>query len=78
MFDRAEIDFYGYSVPRDGVQFLEAMWKNYGNFISHFKLVIFVGRAMLTLLCCVLAQMRNTNLEDVTEAKKILERRLQV
>jgi hypothetical protein len=48
------------------------MWKKYGNFISHFKLGIFVGGAMLTLLCCVLAHMRNTNLEDVTETK-ILE-----
>uniref|UniRef100_A0A2N9GKK2 Uncharacterized protein n=1 Tax=Fagus sylvatica TaxID=28930 RepID=A0A2N9GKK2_FAGSY len=30
------------------------------------------GGATLTLLCCVLAQMRNTNLKDVTETK-ILE-----
>ena len=51
---------------------MEAMWKKYGNFITYFKLGIFVGRAMLTLLCCVLAQMRNTNLENVTETK-ILE-----
>ncbi len=34
MFDSAEVDFYDYSVPRDGVQFLEAIWKKYGNFIS--------------------------------------------
>uniref|UniRef100_A0A2N9I4R1 Uncharacterized protein n=1 Tax=Fagus sylvatica TaxID=28930 RepID=A0A2N9I4R1_FAGSY len=68
----AEVDFYDYSVPRDGVQFLEAIWKKYGNFISNFKLGNFVGGAMLTLLCCVLAQMRNTNFDDVTEAK-ILE-----
>uniref|UniRef100_A0A2N9F1P3 Uncharacterized protein n=1 Tax=Fagus sylvatica TaxID=28930 RepID=A0A2N9F1P3_FAGSY len=68
----AEVDFYGYSVPRDGVQFLEAMWKKYGNFIMYFKLGIFVRGATLTLLCCVLAQMRNTNLKDVTETK-ILE-----
>jgi hypothetical protein len=72
VFDGAEVDFYGYSVPRDGVQFLEAMWKKYGNFIMYFKLGIFVGGATLTILCCVLAQMRNTNLEDVTETK-ILE-----
>ena len=72
VFDGVEVDFYGYSVPRDGVQFLKAMWKKYGNFITYFKLGIFVGGAMLTLLCCVLAQMRNTNLEDVTETK-ILE-----
>uniref|UniRef100_A0A2N9G0R1 Uncharacterized protein n=1 Tax=Fagus sylvatica TaxID=28930 RepID=A0A2N9G0R1_FAGSY len=39
-------------VPRDGVQFLEAIWKKYGNFISNFKLGNFVGGAMLTLLCC--------------------------
>ena len=51
---------------------MKAMWKKYENFIPHFKLGIFVGGAMLTLLCCVLAQMRNTNLEDVTE-NKILE-----
>ena len=72
VFDRAEVDFYNYSVPRDGVKFLEAIWKKYGNFISHFKLGNFVGRAMLTLFCYVLAQMRDTNLEDVTETK-ILE-----
>ena len=72
MFNRAEVDFYGYSIPCDGVQFLEAMWKKYGNFITYFKLRIFVRGAMLTFLCCVLAQMRNTNLEDVTETK-ILE-----
>jgi hypothetical protein len=72
VFDRAEVDFYDYSVPRDGVQFLEAIWQKYGNFISNFKLGNFVGGAMLTLLCCVLMQMRNTNLEDVTETK-ILE-----
>ena len=72
VFDRAEVDFYDYSVPRDGVQFLDAIWKKYGNFISNFKLGNFVGGAMLTLLCCVLIQMRNTSLEDVTEIK-ILE-----
>uniref|UniRef100_A0A2N9H386 Uncharacterized protein n=1 Tax=Fagus sylvatica TaxID=28930 RepID=A0A2N9H386_FAGSY len=72
VFGEGEADFYGYSVPCDGVQFLEAMWKKCGNFISRFKLGIFVGGAMLTLLCCVLAQMRNTHLEDVTETK-ILE-----
>ncbi len=72
MFDRTEVDFCGYLVPRDEVQFLEAMWKKYENFISYFKLGVFVGGAMLTLLCCVLAQMRSTNLDDVTEAK-ILE-----
>ena len=72
MFDRAEVDFHGYLVPRDGVEFLEAMWKKYMNFISYFKLGVFVRGAMLTLLCCVLAQMRNINLDDVTEAK-ILE-----
>jgi hypothetical protein len=37
VFDRAEVDFYDYSVPRDRVQFLEAIWKKYGNFISHFN-----------------------------------------
>uniref|UniRef100_A0A2N9GLY7 Uncharacterized protein n=1 Tax=Fagus sylvatica TaxID=28930 RepID=A0A2N9GLY7_FAGSY len=47
VFDRAEVDFYDYSVPCDGVQFLEAIWQKYGNFISHFKLGIFVGGAML-------------------------------
>jgi hypothetical protein len=72
VFDRAEVDFHGYLVPRDGVQFLEAMWKKYKNFILYFKLGIFVGGAILTLLCCVLAQMKNTNLDDVTETK-ILE-----
>ena len=25
VFDKAEVDFYDYSVPRDGVQFLEAI-----------------------------------------------------
>uniref|UniRef100_A0A2N9FD49 Aminotransferase-like plant mobile domain-containing protein n=1 Tax=Fagus sylvatica TaxID=28930 RepID=A0A2N9FD49_FAGSY len=64
IFDSAEVDFYDYSVPRDGVQFLEAIWKKYGNFISNFRLGNFVGGAMLTLLCCVLMQMRNTSLED--------------
>ena len=51
---------------------MEVIWKKYGNFISNFKLGNFVGGAMLTLLCYVLMQMRNTNLEDVTETK-ILE-----
>ena len=72
VFDRAEVEFHGSWVPRDGVQFLEAMWKKFGNFIAYFKLGVFVGGSMLTLLCCVLAQMRNTNLDDVTKAK-ILE-----
>uniref|UniRef100_A0A2N9J6L8 Uncharacterized protein n=1 Tax=Fagus sylvatica TaxID=28930 RepID=A0A2N9J6L8_FAGSY len=72
VFDRAEVEFHGFWVPRDRVQFLEAMWKKYGNFIAYFKLGVFVRGSMLTLLCCVLAQMRNTNLDDVTEAK-ILE-----
>uniref|UniRef100_A0A2N9EVF2 Uncharacterized protein n=1 Tax=Fagus sylvatica TaxID=28930 RepID=A0A2N9EVF2_FAGSY len=30
VFGGAKIDFYGYSVPCDGVQFLEAMWKKLG------------------------------------------------
>ena len=62
VFGEGEANFYGYSVPREGIQFLEAMWKKYRNFISHFKLGIFVGGAMLTLLCCVLAQMRKHQL----------------
>uniref|UniRef100_A0A2N9G5J6 Uncharacterized protein n=1 Tax=Fagus sylvatica TaxID=28930 RepID=A0A2N9G5J6_FAGSY len=70
IFDGAEVDFYGYSAPRDGVQFLEVMWKKYRNFITYFKLRIFGGGAMLILLCCVLAQMRNTNFDNVTEAKR--------
>jgi hypothetical protein len=72
VFDRAEVEFHGFWVPRDRVQFLEAMWKKYGNFIAYFKLGVFVRGSMLTLLCCVLAKMRNTNLDDVTKAK-ILE-----
>ncbi len=60
VFDKAKADFYDYSVPHGGIQFLEAMWKQYGNFITYFKLGIFVGGAILTLLCYVLAQMRNT------------------
>ena len=51
---------------------MEAIWQKYGNFISNFKLGNFVGGTMLTLLCCILMQMRNTNLKDVTETK-ILE-----
>jgi hypothetical protein len=70
IFDGAEVDFYVYSAPRDGVQFLEAMWKKYRNFITYFKLRIFGGGAMLILLCCVLAQMRNTNFDNVTKAKR--------
>jgi hypothetical protein len=62
VFGGGEVDFYGYSVSCDGVQFLEAIWKKYGNFISHFKLEIFVGGVMLTFLCCVLAQMRKHQL----------------
>ena len=34
VFDRAEVDFCDYWVSHDGVQFLEAMWKKYGNYID--------------------------------------------
>jgi hypothetical protein len=50
-----------------------SFWRLYGRnmgTLSHFKFGIFVGGAVLTLLCYVLAQMRNTNFDDVTEAKR--------
>jgi hypothetical protein len=34
---------------------------------SYFRLGVHVGSSLLTLLCCVLAHMEHTRLEDVTE-----------
>jgi hypothetical protein len=43
------------------------MWRKYGNFVVYLKLGVYMGGSMLTLLCCVLAHMEHTKLEDVSE-----------
>ena len=67
ILDDVKVEFQGFQVPRGGVRFLEALWKKYGSCSAYLKLGVYVGSSMLTLLCCVLAHMEHTRLEDVTE-----------
>ncbi len=67
IFDDAKADFEDFQVPQGGVRFLKALWEKYGRCSSYFRLGVHVGSSMLTLLCCVLAHMEHTRLEDVTE-----------
>ena len=67
IFDDAKVEFQGFRVPRGGVRFLEALWKKYGSCSAYLKLGVYMGSSMLTLLCCVLAHMEHTKLEDVSE-----------
>ena len=52
---------------KGGIWFLKALWEKYGSCSSYFRLGVHVGGSMLTLLCCVLAHMEHTRLEDITE-----------
>ncbi len=67
IFDDVKVNFHGFRVPLEGVQFLKALWKKYGSCSAYLKLGVCVCSSMLTLLCCVLAHMEHTRLEDVTE-----------
>ena len=46
---------------------MKALWEKYGSCLSYFRLGVHVGSSLLTLLCCVLAHMEHTRLEDITE-----------
>uniref|UniRef100_A0A2N9FSB1 Aminotransferase-like plant mobile domain-containing protein n=1 Tax=Fagus sylvatica TaxID=28930 RepID=A0A2N9FSB1_FAGSY len=67
IFDDAKADFEDFRVPQGGVWFLKALWEKYGSCSSYFRLGVHVGSSMLTFLCCVLAHMEHTRLEDVIE-----------
>ena len=67
IFDYAKVDFHSFWVPRGGVRFLKALLEKYGNCSAYLKLGMYVGSSMLTFLCCVLAHMEHTRLEDVIE-----------
>uniref|UniRef100_A0A2N9IP86 Aminotransferase-like plant mobile domain-containing protein n=1 Tax=Fagus sylvatica TaxID=28930 RepID=A0A2N9IP86_FAGSY len=49
------------------VRFLRALWDKYGRCSLYFRRGVHVGSSLLTLLCCVLAHMEYTRLEDITE-----------
>ena len=66
-FDDVKTDFKIFRVPRGGIRFLKALWEKYGSCSSYFRLGVHVGSSLLTLLCCVLAHMEHTRLEDITE-----------
>uniref|UniRef100_A0A2N9ETF3 Aminotransferase-like plant mobile domain-containing protein n=1 Tax=Fagus sylvatica TaxID=28930 RepID=A0A2N9ETF3_FAGSY len=66
-FDDRKADFEIFQVPQGGIRFLKALWKKYGSCSSYFRLGVHVGSSMLTLLCCVLAHMEHTRLEDISE-----------
>uniref|UniRef100_A0A2N9HSN9 Uncharacterized protein n=1 Tax=Fagus sylvatica TaxID=28930 RepID=A0A2N9HSN9_FAGSY len=67
IFDDAKDDFEGFRVPQRGIRFLKALWEKYGSCSAYLRLGVHVGGSMLTLLCCVLAHMEHTRLEDVTK-----------
>ena len=54
-------------MPQGRVQFLKTLWEKYGSYSAYLRLGVHVGCSMLTFLCCVLAHMEHTRLEDVTE-----------
>uniref|UniRef100_A0A2N9GG51 Aminotransferase-like plant mobile domain-containing protein n=1 Tax=Fagus sylvatica TaxID=28930 RepID=A0A2N9GG51_FAGSY len=66
-FDDRKADFEIFRVPQGGIRFLKALWNKYGSCSSYFRLGVHVGSSMLTLLCCVLAHMEYTRLEDIIE-----------
>jgi hypothetical protein len=66
-FDDVKADFEIFRVPRGGIRFLKALWEKYDSCSSYFRLGVHVGSSLLTLLCCVLAHMEHTRLEDITE-----------
>ena len=67
IFDDVKVDFEIFRVPQGGIRFLKTLWEKYGSCSSYFRLGVHVGSSMLTLLCCVLAHMEHTRLEDITE-----------
>jgi hypothetical protein len=67
IFDNVNDDFEIFRVPQGGIQFLKALWERYGRCSSYFRRGVHVGSSLLTLLCCVLARMEHTRLEDITE-----------
>uniref|UniRef100_A0A2N9I7Z2 Aminotransferase-like plant mobile domain-containing protein n=1 Tax=Fagus sylvatica TaxID=28930 RepID=A0A2N9I7Z2_FAGSY len=74
-FDDRKADFEIFRVPQGGIRFLRALWDKYGRCSLYFRRGVHVGSSLLTLLCCVLAHMEYTRLEDITEVH-ILDRRV--
>ncbi len=66
-FDDRKADFEIFRVPQGGIRFLRALWEKYGRCSLYFSRGVHVGSSLLTLLCCVLAHMEYTRLEDITE-----------
>uniref|UniRef100_A0A2N9GMT5 Aminotransferase-like plant mobile domain-containing protein n=1 Tax=Fagus sylvatica TaxID=28930 RepID=A0A2N9GMT5_FAGSY len=66
-FDDRKADFEIFRVPQGGIRFLRALWDKYGRCSLYFRRGVHVGSSLLTLLCCVLAHMEYTRLEDITE-----------
>jgi hypothetical protein len=66
-FDDRKADFEIFRVPQGGIRFLKALWDKYGRCSLYFRRGVHVGSSLLTLLCCVLAHMEYTRLEDITE-----------
>uniref|UniRef100_A0A2N9FFS5 Aminotransferase-like plant mobile domain-containing protein n=1 Tax=Fagus sylvatica TaxID=28930 RepID=A0A2N9FFS5_FAGSY len=66
-FDGRKADFEIFRVPQGGIRFLKALWEKYGRCSLYFRRGVHVGSSLLTLLCCVLAHMEYTRLEDITE-----------
>ena len=66
-FDDRRADFEIFRVPQGGIRFLRALWEKYGRCSLYFSRGVHVGSSLLTLLCCVLAHMEHTRLEDITE-----------
>jgi hypothetical protein len=66
-FDDRKADFEIFRAPQGGIRFLKALWERYGRCLSYFRRGVNVGSSLLTLLCCVLAHMEHTRLEDITE-----------
>uniref|UniRef100_A0A2N9HZB4 Uncharacterized protein n=1 Tax=Fagus sylvatica TaxID=28930 RepID=A0A2N9HZB4_FAGSY len=68
VFYDAQVDFPRLSsCHKEGVRFLKTLWEKYGSCSAYLRLGVHVGSSMLILLCCVLAHMEHTRLEDVTE-----------
>ena len=67
IFYDVKADFEIFQVPQGRIRFLKTLWEKYGSYSSYFRLDVHVGSSMLTFLCCVLAHMEHTRLEDITE-----------
>ena len=68
--------FLLFSIPADGLPFLEGLFTAHGDFTSEFRGGVFLGNISMELLCAVLISLRDSSLDSLYEERLLEWRRV--